>query len=370
MGIWVFYYLKFTDYSGIGLIETVLILTTIFTEIPTGAFADLLGRKTTLIISLFLSTIGQFVMAITGSFSGLLISVFIMGIGAAFYSGTMDAFIYDSLKENKQQSNYDKIFSKIQTFQLITIMICTVIGGYLYSVSPRLPFYLNSLFLFIGTILSLFLVEPSIDSIKFSFKNFIFQTRQGFNYLFKPIEVRNKILLLLAIGCIFTISTEVLDNILGVEFGFDSKSLSLLMALILLITSIIVQLAPILRRRYGDITSIFFIGILTVLVYIISPFASLFIGGLILILRQSGDSIFQNLSSNVLNVSVPSQYRATSISTFNMVKNIPYALTAFCIGNLMDSITARNVSFILGVLLLIFLAANYYNLQKTKLIDK
>ena len=364
MGIWVFYYLRFTDYSGIGLIETVLILTTIFSEIPTGAIADLIGKKITLLISLFLSAIGQLIMALTGNLSGLLISVFIMGIGAAFYSGTLDAFVYDSLKEKNQQSNYDKIFSKIQSFQLITIMFCTIVGGYLYSVSPRLPFFLNSGCLFIGAILSLFLTEPLIDSVKFSFKNFIFQTKQGFNHLFKSKTVKKQVYLLLSIGCIFTISTEVLDSVLGVEFGFNARSLSLLTALILLITSIVVRLSPLLRRKYGDISSVFFIGLLGVGIYLISPFVTLLLGGLVLILRQSVDSIFQNLSSTTLNKLIPSTYRTTSLSTFNMVKNLPYAIGAFFIGNLMDTITARNFAFILGVLLLAFLIPNYLNLRK------
>ena len=45
LGIWVFYYLRFTNYAGIGIIESVMILTMTVGEIPTGAIADLLGKK-------------------------------------------------------------------------------------------------------------------------------------------------------------------------------------------------------------------------------------------------------------------------------------------------------------------------------------
>ena len=51
LGIWVFYYLRFTTYGGIGLIETVLIATMTLAEIPTGAVADLLGKKWSLTIA-------------------------------------------------------------------------------------------------------------------------------------------------------------------------------------------------------------------------------------------------------------------------------------------------------------------------------
>jgi MFS family permease len=366
MGIWVFYYLRFTDYSGIGLLETVLFFTTVLSEIPTGAIADLLGKKNTIIISLFVLSIGQFALASATNLGGMVISSFIIGIGMAFYSGTMDAYLYDYLAQNNQQNNYDKIFSKTQTIQLITLTLCTIIGGYIYSVSPSLPFYLNGLFSLLGAFVSFFLVKLSVDNQIFSLKKFSIQTKQGFSQLFKSIDIRKKIYLLLTIGCIFTISTQSLDNILGIEFGFDTKSLSLLTAAMLLITSVSVQFVPKLRRKYGNTTSLFFVGILAVLIYIVSPFVSLFLGGLTLILRQTSDSFFENLSSNVINNSVPSQFRATSLSTFNMIKQLPYAFGAFFLGALMDNITARYFAFILGILLLILLAANYFNLRTDK----
>lgn len=53
IGIWVLYYLRYTSYAGIGLLESVMIFTSTTTEIPTGAIADLLGRKKTLTMSLW-----------------------------------------------------------------------------------------------------------------------------------------------------------------------------------------------------------------------------------------------------------------------------------------------------------------------------
>lgn len=52
IAIWVYFYLRVTDYAGIGLLETIMILTYFLGEIPTGAIADLLGKKKTMIISI------------------------------------------------------------------------------------------------------------------------------------------------------------------------------------------------------------------------------------------------------------------------------------------------------------------------------
>src|SRR3989344_1850334 len=103
LGIWIFYYLRFTNYAGIGLIETILIVTLTLMEIPTGAIADLLGKKKTLILAFLFELIGGLMMAIAPNFSVLAGSVFVMCVGGALYSGTLEALVYDSLKQEGNQ---------------------------------------------------------------------------------------------------------------------------------------------------------------------------------------------------------------------------------------------------------------------------
>ena len=127
LGIWIFYYLRFTDYAGIGLIETVLIVTITLAEIPTGAIADLIGKKKTLILAFLLETVGGFMMAATPNFPILLLSVFVMCVGGAFYSGTLDALVFDSLKEEGQEGTFAKKIANINTISLLSPAICGVI---------------------------------------------------------------------------------------------------------------------------------------------------------------------------------------------------------------------------------------------------
>jgi len=113
LGIWIFYYLRFTNYAGIGIIETVLIVTATLTEIPTGAIADVFGKKKTLIVAFLLEMIGAFIMAYAMNFNQLVLSVFIMCVGGSFYSGTLDALVYDSLKQDFKENKFDKVISNI-----------------------------------------------------------------------------------------------------------------------------------------------------------------------------------------------------------------------------------------------------------------
>lgn len=355
LGIWVFYYLQFTNYAGIGIIETVLIVAMTLAEIPTGAVADLFGKRKTLFLSFFLQAIGVLWMAMTSNFSGLALSVFIMGVGGALYSGTLEALVYDTLKQNKLESAYDRTISIISSIKLIAPAVCGVIGGFLYIKSSSLPFFVSAIFYFIGIVATLFLVEPLIDTEKFSWLNYINQTKQGIKQLTKTINIRNQTILLLSIGVIGVILDEMLYSFLGVEFGLKAELIGVVWAVIFLISAIAVQSTPFVRKSLGDKKAVVLTGGVIALTLIISPILGLMLGVVSILLSSTFLAILMNLSSIIINKNTESKYRATTLSTFNMIKNIPYVLSAYFIGSLSDSISAKNSALVLGLILIFFL---------------
>lgn len=364
LGIWVFYYLRFTNYAGIGIIETVLIVTMTLTEIPTGAIADLFGKRKTLFLSFLFQAIGALWMALTPNFSGLALSVFVMGVGGTLYSGTLEALVYDTLKQNNHESTYDRIISIMSSIQLIAPAVCGVIGGFLYIISPSLPFIAYAAFCFLGIIGTLFLTEPVIDTEKFSWKNYLFQTKQGIKQLTKTINIRNQAILLLSIGVIGVILDEMLYSFLGVEFGLKAESIGIVWAIIFLISAAAVQTTPLIRKLLGDKKAVILTGGVIALTLIVSPILGLVLGVLSILFSSTFLAILTNLTSIIINKNTESKYRATTLSTFNMIKNIPYVLSAYFIGFLSDSISAKNSAFVLGILLIFFLI---FQILKVKL---
>lgn len=355
LGVWVFYYLRFTNYAGIGILETVLIVTMTLAEIPTGAVADLFGKKKTLILAFLLETVGAFMMASAPNFQILALSVFVMCIGGAFYSGTLDALVYDSLKEEGKESSYDKKISNINTIQLVSPAICGIIGGFLYKLNPTFPFYANAIGYLLGLILAFFLIEPQIDTEKFSLPIFLKQTRQGFRELFKTLDVKRQTTLFLSVGFFVVISQEMLDSFLGVEFGFSEVQLGILWSVIYLISALASQLTPAIRKIFKGNQAIIAVGLLMMLTLLVSPVLGLIFGGLSLVLRSSFQAVSHNLTSIAINNTTESKFRATTLSTFNLIKNIPYVLTAYFIGSLSDHFSAKNTAFAFGALLFVFL---------------
>jgi len=369
LGIWIFYYLRFTNYAGIGISETVLIVTMTLAEIPTGAVADLMGKKKTLILAFFLETVGALMMATAPNFQILVLSVFVMCVGGAFYSGTIDALVFDSLKEEGKEDSYDKKISNINTISLIAPAICGIIGGFMYKVSPSLPFYANAAGYFMGLIASFFLIEPHIDTEKFSFTNFLKQSGQGLRELFKNSDIKKQTKLLLSIGFFVVISSEMIDSFLGFEFGFNEVQLGILWSGIFVVSALASQLTPSVKKTLKGNQPIIAVGIFMAITFAVSPVAGLIIGGMSLALRSSLQAIFGNLASITINNNTESKFRATTLSTFNMIKNVPYVLTAYFIGSLSDKLSAKTISLYLGVISIVFILIQIISSKKNSTVQ-
>lgn len=353
LGVWVFYYLRFTDYAGIGLIETVMILTMTLTEIPTGALADLIGKRRTLMAAFLLEAGGAWWYALTNNYWGLVGAVFIMCVGGAFYSGTLEALVYDTLKDQSKEKSYDQVLANIQTIYLAAVAVFGLIGGFLFTLHFRLPFILNAVFYTLGLAAAFWLAEPKSDSEKFSLAAYLSQTRQGYRQLTASITVRRRTILLLMIGFVAVILDEMLNSFLGVEFGLSETMMGVFWAAIFVATAAASQFTPWLRRKWGSINATILVGLILAISLMVSPLAGLVLGMGAILINSIAQAFYGNLASVMINQQTESRYRATTLSTFNMVKNIPYVMTAYGLGVLADVFSAKYTAAVLGIALLI-----------------
>ena len=94
----------FFQANGLSLTE-VFVLQSFFSvsivilEVPTGYFADVFGRKLSLVAGNGLAFLGLLVYCFAHEFWGFLAAELVLGLGASFTSGSDSALLYDSLLE-------------------------------------------------------------------------------------------------------------------------------------------------------------------------------------------------------------------------------------------------------------------------------
>lgn len=358
VGIWIFYYSRFGGYRAVGILEATMAITTILAEIPTGAIGDLIGKKKTIIIVFIIETITQIWMGLAPNLTHMILSLIVMNIGGALFSGTYEAIIYDTLKESNQTHSYKRVLGNTKIIVLVIWSICGIASGFLYKISPGLPFILTGFVQILGLITALFLTEPKVDTEKFTLKTFFIQNVQGFKQLFRKNETRKTVIGILLIGIITMIVYEGYNDIIAMEVGFNPQQLGIMTTIVSIFGAISMYFLVRWTEKYSNRTVLTICASIFALTLLIAPISGIVLGGFGLIIRYILDPLINNEFSDTINKEIESKHRATSISTFNMIRYIPYAILILLLGYISDIISPLWVSAILGGILIVFTGIN------------
>ncbi len=134
--IWVLY----LAYCGlnlaeIGVIEGIYHATSIICEIPSGAVADLLGRKRSMALSRACIAVSCVVMLFSSSFWWFAAGFVVQALGNNLNSGSEEALVYDSMKCIGQEEGYLKVCGRLDVVIEVSQGIATVLGGVLAEYS-------------------------------------------------------------------------------------------------------------------------------------------------------------------------------------------------------------------------------------------
>jgi MFS family permease len=141
-------------------LQSLYALSIVFFEVPTGVFADKYGRKVSLVFGAGTLVFGALIYSFGHYFWQFIIAELVWGLGSSFNSGADSAFVYDSLKQNKKESSFKKIFGNIKSMEYTATIFAVIIGGFVAAYSFRLNWVLVSIFFFFAFIVALRFREP------------------------------------------------------------------------------------------------------------------------------------------------------------------------------------------------------------------
>jgi DHA3 family tetracycline resistance protein-like MFS transporter len=126
---WILYFKEINlTLIQIGFLVSAISVSTLLFEIPTGAIADIYGRKFSVVLGYFLSGLALIAMYFVRSFYGLLVIWFLWGIFNTFTSGARESWIADYLKYYKKDRILRDYFMKEHSFSSFAIAIAGLVG--------------------------------------------------------------------------------------------------------------------------------------------------------------------------------------------------------------------------------------------------
>jgi MFS family permease len=135
-------------------------------ETPTGAIADLFGRKFSRILSRFF-LVGDALLVLYGTtFTHFFLAFVLCAIGWNLESGAGDALVYDSLVEVGEENNYMKVNGRIETTYQIAQAGGLALGGLIASISYSYLYYGQVLIIAASVAIALLFTETKVGREK------------------------------------------------------------------------------------------------------------------------------------------------------------------------------------------------------------
>ena len=141
-------------------LKTILSLSVLLLEVPSGYLADLWGRKACLVVGSGVWVGSWSIYCTGGSFNEFAIAEVLAGVAGSLISGANTALCYDSLLQLGREKSYQIWEGRLVAIAGISEAVCGIIGAAIASINLVYPFYLQTVCLAIYFGLALTLVEP------------------------------------------------------------------------------------------------------------------------------------------------------------------------------------------------------------------
>lgn len=350
MPVWVAYELQYISLSELALIEAVIQGSQLLAELPTGAVADLLGKKISVIIGRCIGIFGLLMYASSTSFPTFVLYAVITGIGDSFVSGASEALMYDSLKQDGKEHMFPKVTSKASLIFQLSFAVAIFSGGVLSLWGYKTAIYASVIANMAALLTAFFYKEPYIDTEKFTVRRYIRQFRVGFREIFKTPYIRDISLFYIAVGGITWSAMTIFNTSLLTTIGYSAFQIGVIVATIRLFNSSVLFGA----LHLGDIVTKKRAYLVFPILMILSYLPGLALTKSLAVIAVAGSTFLSSarwvILGSYVNEHYDSKNRATALSTLSLIISLSVVAFALVSGPVMNSFGGVKPMFtILGI---------------------
>ncbi len=364
---WVVYFHSIgLNFEQISLLVVINHIVTIIFEIPTGAIADLFGRKHSVVISLFIAAFSSIGIYCSESFVILLALHGLSGLGSTFSSGAFESWFADSLLGIKKDIDFTKYWGHFTGFGYLGAALGMVGGSIFvhYKILKTL-WLIEGLGIFSLCIYVFFLgrepefLENTAEKVTVSL--YLNKIKKGVSHLFK-----SKLLKITCIGSLLFFFSSGIISLIWQPY-FKSVNINLeYFGIISAITLAVGVLFPHFAEKIkttcgGNINTLTLVSaICSIFIFLMFVFAKF--SFVPYVIYTGVYTLHTPIFMAYFNTHIPSSERATIISTYNLLISVITISCTFIFG-----ISANRISLNAPLLLatgVLIISTIVFNLAK------
>ena len=319
-GFWLIYLSsKGMSLLQLGILEGIFHVTSFIMETPTGAIADLYGRKRSRMLGqIFL--IGDLLLVYFGtSFVHYMLAFMLCAIGYNLESGSGEALVYDSLLENGEEDRYMKVNGWNEVCYQIAHALGLILGGWIAVQSYRTLYMGQLCILLLSLLVALFFTETTIGRGEQQVLNIRQRIKAQFVDSFSILKGNRRLLYLILLLNGMTVFTVVIFYYMQIyckENGVNEQAFGWLAAASCIFGALGGFCASRIEKRFKERFLLLFLPVAFMLItWGMISFRTAMISFLII---GFFDSLTYVIYFDYINRLIPSDKRATLLSVSSM----------------------------------------------------
>ena len=193
------------------LVGTVLELTVLLTDVPTGVLADVYSRRLSMIVGYVLIGVGYILEGAMPVFASILLAQVVWGLGFTFVSGAFQAWLSDELKDDSKTAS---VFVKAAKFESIGALVGIGLSAALATIYVGLSLVAGGvIFLALAVFVTLSMSEegftPKSSAQRNTWRSMAHVLRTGV----RTVSLSRVLMALVAIEVFFGMSSEPFDRL-------------------------------------------------------------------------------------------------------------------------------------------------------------
>ena len=350
----VLYYQHFhLTFTEISIIMVTAMAATVVFEVPTGAFADLYGRKVSLFLSGVLGLCGLVLIAGSSTFPFFVAASFFLGLAFAFSSGARNALLYDSLKELNREKEYLKVKSRLEAIFLVIGIIAAYFGPYFFSYNVRFPYYMSVLAGLGLTVSVLSLYEPQMPRAKMTLTIHYRQMKEGALFTVRHSTVVWLIAFSILGAIVWRVFGELMCAPYIIGIGFTVKQFGIIAVIATTIQTGFVFFADKIENAIGERNSFILFICVESLVLLSIYYARSYVIALLLGVFWSFSTFNELIIENYVNHHLHKENRATVLSVHSMGTAVSGIVFLFGFGAIIDGSSLSFAILLLTIIMVI-----------------
>ncbi len=338
------------DDFDIYLLQAIYSLSVAVLEIPSGYMADVIGRKTSLVLGSILGTFGFVLYSFSHSFGGFLVAEIVLGVGGSFISGSDSALLYDSLAAMGKQNRYLQYEGRITSFGNFAETAAAILGGAIaVFLSYRAVYVSQACIAAIAIPASCMLLEPPRKRL--DKRPGLHQVLQICEYaLFRDKRLRATLLLSSIIGTA-TLCMAWTSQVYFVRNGLSEIAITPLWVLLNLTAATVAAYAATIVGKLGERQALLVIAVGIPLGYVLLGALPLVPAIVALVFFYGLRGYATPFLKDLTNRYCGSDTRATVLSIRSMIIRTSFSLLGPAIGLLSDKISLDQALILVGSVL-------------------